>query len=147
MGEASDLLYEREVTIRFSDAEETAYVYAASPAWMRKFDRFCEENPSEFRAVEDSTENGRVIGRFYEFPKKLITIRAKSKTLDLTDEQRAVLSERGRQNRAKQLEKQKDETTVSKICRAMKALQITQDERDEIFFAGVTRQEAQDEGT
>ena len=108
MGEVSDLMYEREVSINFNDGEDIARVYAASPAWMRKFDRFCEENPSEFRAVEDSTENGRVVGRFYEFPKKLITIRAKSGSLDLTDEQRAALAERGRQNRAKQLEKQKE---------------------------------------
>ena len=84
-------MYEREVSINFNDAEETARVYAASPAWMRKLDRLCESNSEDFKCTEDSRIDGQVVGRFYEFPKSLITIRSKSRTL--TDEQRAARAE------------------------------------------------------
>ena len=87
---------EQEVTISFCEGDPVARVYCASPVWIRKFDRLVRENPESFRATEDSMERGEVVGRFYEFPKSLITIRAKKRTANLTEEQREALRERAR---------------------------------------------------
>ena len=96
MSEVSDLMYEREVSINFNDGEDIARVYAASPAWMRKFDRLCEEHSENFKMTEESRENGRVVGKFYEFPKSFLSIRTKKVTYDLTPEQKAERAERAR---------------------------------------------------
>ena len=98
MGEVSDLMYEREVSINFNDGEDIARVYAASPAWMRKFDRLCDEFPENFKMTEESRENGRVVAKFYEFPKKFVRISKKERAPQaLTDEQKAARDERLRQ--------------------------------------------------
>ena len=45
-------LYEREVIIRFSDADSEANLYTASPVWIRKFDKLVAEHPENFREVK-----------------------------------------------------------------------------------------------
>ena len=94
MGEVSDLMYEREVSINFNDGEDIARVYAASPAWMRKFDRLCAEHPENFRMTEESRENGQVVAKFYEFPKSFLSIKTKKRELNLTEGQRAKARDR-----------------------------------------------------
>ena len=46
-------LYEREVIIRFSDADSEANLYTASPVWIRKFDKLVAEHPENFREVKN----------------------------------------------------------------------------------------------
>ena len=46
---------ERETIICFSEDEETATLYTASPVWMRKLDRLSAEHSEFFREQEDLT--------------------------------------------------------------------------------------------
>lgn len=88
--------YERETLISFNEAEDMADITAYSPAWIRKFDKLCKENPEQFKCKEWDTQrlDGRIIAKRYEFPKRFISIRTKDVKRELTDEQREQARER-----------------------------------------------------
>lgn len=71
---------EREVTISFSDADNLATVYTASPKWMRKFDRLVLENPTEYAELTSRRQYAGtdVISKTYTMPIHLISIRTKA---------------------------------------------------------------------
>ncbi len=93
--------YEREVIIRFSDADSEASLYTANPVWIRKFDKLVAENPEDFREVKKETYQGKVIAKDYTFPKRFLTVRSKDIKQNLTDEQRKAMSDRMKAMRAK----------------------------------------------
>ena len=97
--------YERETLISFNEAEGTADMTTYNQAWIRKFDRLCEENPEQFKRVDWDTQklDGKVISKRYTFPKRFITIRTKDVKRELTEEQRARLRAFGRESRKRQL--------------------------------------------
>lgn len=94
MGKFSQSKYEQEVTIGFNAADGTAYIYAANPVWIRKMDKLAAQNPEEFRIDQVDTCQGEIVAKCYSFPKALITIRSKTRTSNLTKEQRAERAER-----------------------------------------------------
>lgn len=52
--------YEKETIIRWSEAEDTAYIYTASDIEARRLDRLCNEYPDAIRCVwADSLGYGR----------------------------------------------------------------------------------------
>ena len=61
--------YEQEVVINFNSDEDTATVYSANPAWIRKMDALVREFPSVFR-IKRQTE----VSKIYEIPKKYVRI-------------------------------------------------------------------------
>lgn len=61
--------YEQEVVINLNAEEDTATVYTANPAWIRKMAALAEEFPDTFRLIR-STQ----ISRTYEMPKKYVRI-------------------------------------------------------------------------
>ena len=69
--------FEREVVINLNDGEETAELYTASPVWIRKLDKLVASNPENFQMFKEDRLEGRVVARYYRFPKSLITIRSK----------------------------------------------------------------------
>ena len=85
---------EREAVISFSDADNLATVYTASPKWIRKFDRLVLENPTEYAELTSRRQYAGtdVISKTYTMPIHLISIRTKSR--EYTDEQRAIMAER-----------------------------------------------------
>lgn len=85
---------EREVVIGFSDADNLATVYTASPKWMRKFDRLVLENPTEYAELINRRQyvGTDIVSKMYTMPIHLISIRTKSR--EYSDEQRAVMAER-----------------------------------------------------
>ena len=85
---------EQEVIINFNAVEETAEVYTADPVWIRKMDKLVEQNPEAFKCKRQESYQGKVIAKCYTFPKKLISIRKKSKGDSLTEEQRLALVKR-----------------------------------------------------
>lgn len=93
--------YERATIISFNEEEERAVVTTASPVWMRKFDRLCEENPEQFSCEEWDTQrlDGKIIQKRYTFPKRFITIRSRDRKQELTEEQRQIIGRRLRENR------------------------------------------------
>jgi len=61
--------YEQEVVINFNADEDTATLYSANPAWIRKMDALVQEFPDVF-ILKRQTE----ISKTYELPKKLVRI-------------------------------------------------------------------------
>ena len=91
--------YERATTVNFNEEEERAVVITASPVWMRKLDRLCEENPEQFSCEEWDTQrlDGKIIQKRYTFPKRFITIRSRDRKQELTEEQREAARDRMKQ--------------------------------------------------
>lgn len=92
----SPSLYERETIIRWDDGSDEASFYTASPVQMRKMDRLCAEHPESFRVKHEFLTDGEVSGKDYTIPKNFVSIRTKPRTVSMTDEQRAAMSERMR---------------------------------------------------
>jgi len=86
--------YEQEVVITFNAEEDIADIYTADPVYIRKMDKLVEQNPEMFRKIREEKLDGKVVAKRYEFPKRLITIRSKVKSMNMTDEQRAESAER-----------------------------------------------------
>ena len=87
---------EQETIINFNAEEDLATVWAADPVWIRKFDKLVENNPDEFKCTKEIKMDGTIVQKRYEMPKKLITIRSKTRKLDLSDEERQNISNRMR---------------------------------------------------
>ena len=75
--------YEQEVVINLNADEDTAILYSANPAWIRKMDKLAQEFPDVF-ILKWQTE----ISKTYEFPKKLVRI---GKPRELSSAQRENL--------------------------------------------------------
>ncbi len=74
-------------------------VYTSDYTMMAKFDRFCEENPEEWKIIDTMTCQGDIVGREYRFPVKCLTFRAKTATRrELTEEQKKAHAERLKRN-------------------------------------------------
>ena len=50
--------YEQEVIINFNAEEDTATLYTANPAWIRKLDRLVEQNPEQFEIYRKEKMDG-----------------------------------------------------------------------------------------
>lgn len=87
-------LEEQEVCILLEPLRDSAKIYSSNPFQIRKLDRFCSENPADWKCTDVSMVGGDVIGKSYECPKEFIVFRPKRKTL--TEKQRAAAAERMR---------------------------------------------------
>ena len=88
-------LVEQETIITYNAAEEHAEIYTCYPPSIRKLDKYCKENPEEWKVKNVSTVEGKVVGKTYLAPKKLIALRLKSsKGQELTEEQKRELAKR-----------------------------------------------------
>lgn len=85
---------EREVVITFNAAEDIADIYTADPVYIRKMDKLVAQNPEQFKEIRQEKLGGKVVAKRYEFPKRFVTIRSKDTKRELTEEQRAEMSER-----------------------------------------------------
>ena len=85
----SRIAEERETVITFNDEQGEALVWSASPAFHRKMVRLGVE---PYKTADD--------GHWYKVPKTWIKVRPPTHR-QLSDEQRAALSERARQNLAR----------------------------------------------
>ena len=90
---------EQEVVINFNAEDNTATIYSSNPVWIRKMDKLVEQNPEQFKMCRQETVKGKVVSKFYELPKEFVSIRSKKRTCNLTEEQRAEMSERMKQNK------------------------------------------------
>lgn len=85
---------EQEVSITFNAGEDAADIYTADPVWIRKFDKLVTQNPEQFIVKDEYLHDGKIIAKRYTFPKRFITIRSKTKKMELTEEQRVEIANR-----------------------------------------------------
>lgn len=78
--------YEQEVIINFNAEEENCTLYTANPVWIRKMDKLLENNPDEFKQIDIQTMKGELVSKTYSFPKKLVSVRAK--TIKLSEDEK-----------------------------------------------------------
>ena len=79
--------YELETIISYNRIDKTANLYTADSYVINKMDKLVEKYPNEYRCIKDSGES-----KEYEFPKKLVQIRAPRKRP--TDEKIKAATER-----------------------------------------------------
>lgn len=84
-------LLEQETIITYNAQEDFAEVYTCYPPMIRKLDKLTHENPEEWKVLRADA-----MGKTYTCPKGLVSLRCKTKKMNLTDEQRARLSEQGK---------------------------------------------------
>lgn len=80
---------EQETIINFSADDKTAWVYTCDPVYIRKMDKLCERCPESYKLIKQDEYS-----KTYSMPKKLVSFRTPVAKRELTDEERAVLSER-----------------------------------------------------
>lgn len=71
-------------------------VYTSDYSLMAKFDRYCKENPEHWKVMETMTQGGDIVGKRYQCTWECVHFRAKPVKRELTEEQRAALSERAK---------------------------------------------------
>lgn len=84
-------LFEQETVINIMRDEDIAHICTSDSTMITKLEHRCESNPDEWKKVDENPEY-----KFYECPKNFISFRSKKVTRELTDEQRAEISERMR---------------------------------------------------
>ncbi len=82
--------------MNFNEAEAEASVYTFNKSLQRKLEHFAKEHPDECKRADTRQPEGSVE---YMVPKSWIKVRPPARP-NLTEEQRAALSERGKRNMA-----------------------------------------------
>lgn len=81
-------LAEQETSILLEPLNDIARIYSSNPVHVRKLDKLCKENPTDWKCTGVSKIGGDVIGKTYECPKDFIVFRSKRRIM--TEEQRAA---------------------------------------------------------
>ena len=91
MGLSSD---EQEVHISFGRNDKAAKVYASDTRYINKLDKLVENNPDFWKCTRIEIIKGEVIGKSYECPISLISLRSKKVSRVLTEEQKEEFRQR-----------------------------------------------------
>lgn len=91
MGLSSD---EQEVHTSFGRNDNVAKVYASDTRYINKLDKLVENNPDFWKCTGTETVKGEVIGKSYECPISLISLRSKKTVRVLTEEQKEEFRQR-----------------------------------------------------
>lgn len=87
---------EQEVSINFLRKDDLAEAYVSDNTWITKFEKLCAKSPDLYKKVNE-TEWGST----YTFPKKLLVLKSKIVTRELTEEQRIEIGKRLSKGREK----------------------------------------------
>lgn len=94
---------EQETTISFWRDEDHASVWTNDRTTITKLDKLCREAPENYQCIEvgKARIGGGILDKRYKISDKaLLSFRTRRTSRNLTDEQRAALSERMKQQRA-----------------------------------------------
>ncbi len=82
-------LEEQETVINYGRTDDYLTLWTSDQTVMTKIDKL-----KAWELVKTETSDGKIYAKEYRAPKKLLSFRSKTKTRELTEEQRQVLSER-----------------------------------------------------
>lgn len=89
--------YEKETVINFNREDDIASIYTADEVQIRKYDKFCELYPDDYKLVKEDE-----CSKTYECPRKLIVGgRAPVKKKELTEEEKRIFKDRMKNSRKK----------------------------------------------
>lgn len=78
---------ERETSFLWDDSSPVCLCYTANPAMLRKLDLLCESYPESFVCTKRHSNSG-----FYEFPKRLVSVRKPRPKKELTQQEYQTLA-------------------------------------------------------
>ncbi len=81
-------LEERETSIGWSRLDDDATIYTTDETVMTRLEKLVAENPKEWRVKELHTVEGKLVGKTYICPVKLVSFRGKSIRLSAEEKQR-----------------------------------------------------------
>lgn len=84
---------EQEITIQASRNQKFANVYVTDRTYMTKLDKMVEKDPQHYKVTKEHKIQGEVIGKTYQFPKKLISFRNGSVVREMSEEQKKKVGE------------------------------------------------------
>lgn len=84
---------ERETIILFDDSSQECKIYTCSRPMMTKLDKLCKSSPKNYRLDHKDAES-----KTYITKKSLISFRSEKQKRELTDEEKAKLSERAKKS-------------------------------------------------
>ena len=85
-------LEEQEIVITMSGRTDIVKVYTSYPHWMKRLDKYCEEEPDNWKCVKVDTIDGDAIGKFYEAPRDLLKLQKRKR--QISEEQKKASAER-----------------------------------------------------
>lgn len=95
---------EMETTMNFTRTDKEVSIWTNDTVMYTKFDKLCTTAPDIYQCTEVGRDrDGDIISKTYRMAdKSLLSFRTRHIKRELTPEQRAVLSERSKRNRANQ---------------------------------------------
>lgn len=90
--------FERETIILYSDSSNLATLETYNKAMIRNMDEKVKKFSDDYKLLKVIKQDGTIIGKKYEFPKKLINVRQPNKR-KMTEEQRKAAGERLKKNK------------------------------------------------
>jgi hypothetical protein len=91
-------LEEQEVHVSFGRLDDRASIYVSDTRYINKLNKLAEKSDEwKIEHEERLKSTGELLGVTYSCPINLISFRTKTQRVELTDEQRAVRSERMKQ--------------------------------------------------
>lgn len=85
-------LDEHEIVVQMNGRAETVKIYASYPHWIKRLDKYCEENPAEWKCTGESKCDGEIVAKTYECPKSLFKLQKKKR--QISEAQRKASAER-----------------------------------------------------
>lgn len=93
--------FERYTCVGYDNSSTKAQLTTFNSTLIKRLDGFCKEFPQEFKMVsEQFDEDGKLVGKEYEFHKKYVTIR-KPVERKMTEKQKEAATERLKKAREK----------------------------------------------
>lgn len=91
---------EQETVITWSRGDDRAEVYTCDSLVITKCDKLVSTS-DEWKLEGSETMHGEVVSKTYSCPVKLISFRAKTQKIEMTEEQKKIVSERMREINAR----------------------------------------------
>jgi hypothetical protein len=86
---------EQETHISWGRLDDKARIYTSDSTEMTRLDKLVKNNPDEWKFIEQTTHEGDVVGKFYECPKRLVSLRLRTAVArELTEEQKEAFVKR-----------------------------------------------------
>lgn len=83
---------EQELLVSICGKDDTIKITTSYPHWIKRLDKYCAENPDEWKKTSEYVEDGRVLSANYEAPKDFLKLQKKRRYI--SEEQRKASAER-----------------------------------------------------
>ena len=83
---------EQEILVLLNGKDDRISIHTTYPHWIKRLDKYCEENPEEWHVEDEYVSGGRVLSRSYSALKEYLKLQKKKR--HVSEEQRRASAER-----------------------------------------------------